>query len=116
MEATQPVEVLGIDAGGTMTDTFFIRPDGSFVVGKAQTTPQAESEGILRAASDALKQWGLDSEQAFPGLTNCVYSGTTMLNRVVQRQGANVGLIVNRGVEDFPPMRAVQSFSGYSYD
>ena len=84
MEATQPAEVLGIDAGGTMTDTFFIRPGGSFVVGKTQTTPQDESEGILRSASDALKQWGLDS-QAFPGLTNCVYSGTTMLNRVVQR-------------------------------
>jgi acetone carboxylase, beta subunit len=116
MEATQPVEVLGIDAGGTMTDTFFIRPDGSFVVGKAQTTPQDEREGILRSASDALKQWGLDLEQAFPGLANCVYSGTTMLNRIVQRQGANVGLIVNRGMEDFPPMRAVQSFSGYSYE
>ena len=28
MEATQPVEVLGIDAGGTMTDTFFIGPMG----------------------------------------------------------------------------------------
>ena len=116
MEATQPVEVLGIDAGGTMTDTFFIRPDGSFVVGKAQTTPHDEREGILRSATDALKQWSLDPEHAFPTLTNSVYSGTTMLNRIVQRQGANVGLIVNRGMEDFPPMRAVQSFSGYSYE
>ena len=31
-----PVQVMGIDAGGTMTDTFFVRKDGSFVVGKAQ--------------------------------------------------------------------------------
>ena len=116
MEAMQAPEVLGIDAGGTMTDTFFIRPDGSFVVGKAQTTPHDEAEGIVRSASDALKQWGLTAEQAFPGLANSVYSGTTMLNRIVQRQGAKVGLILNRGVEDFPPMRAVQSFSGYSYE
>jgi acetone carboxylase beta subunit len=78
------------------------------VVGKAQTTPNDEREGILRSASDALKQWGLAPQHAFPTLTNAVYSGTTMLNRVVQRKGANVGLIVNRGVEDFPPMRAVQ--------
>jgi len=113
---TEVVEVLGIDAGGTMTDTFFVKPDGSYVVGKAQTTPQDEYEGILRSATDALKQWGLTPEQAFPGLANSVYSGTTMLNRIVQRQGANVGLIVNRGMEDFPPMRAVQSFSGYSYE
>ena len=26
------VQVLGIDAGGTMTDTFFVRADGRFVV------------------------------------------------------------------------------------
>ncbi len=29
------VQVMGIDAGGTMTDTFFVRGDGRFVVGKA---------------------------------------------------------------------------------
>jgi acetone carboxylase, beta subunit len=33
------VQVLGIDAGGTMTDTFFLDSDGDFVVGKAQSTP-----------------------------------------------------------------------------
>ncbi len=109
-------EVLGIGTGGTMTDTFFIKPDGSFVVGKAQTTPNDESEGIVASSRDALGQWDLELEAAFPNLANCVYSGTAMLNRIVQRQGAAVGLILNRGVEDFPPMRAVQSFSGYSYE
>ena len=29
-QLTNPVEVLGIDAGGTMTDTFFVRADGEF--------------------------------------------------------------------------------------
>ena len=33
------VQVMGIDAGGTMTDTFFVRADGRFVVGKAQSNP-----------------------------------------------------------------------------
>jgi acetone carboxylase beta subunit len=32
--------VLAIDAGGTMTDTFIVDERGSFVVGKAQTTPE----------------------------------------------------------------------------
>ena len=35
------VQVMGIDAGGTMTDTFFVRADGRFVVGKAQSNPEA---------------------------------------------------------------------------
>lgn len=37
--AARRVEVLGIDAGGTMTDTFFVDNNGDFVVGKAQSNP-----------------------------------------------------------------------------
>ena len=33
MQVQSRVQVLGIDAGGTMTDTFFVRDDGRFVVG-----------------------------------------------------------------------------------
>ncbi|GAA7111052.1 hypothetical protein ID0214_11940 [Helicobacter pylori] len=32
------VQVMGIDAGGIMTDTFFVKENGSFVVGKAKAT------------------------------------------------------------------------------
>ena len=30
-EASATVQVMGIDAGGTMTDTFFVREDGHFI-------------------------------------------------------------------------------------
>ncbi len=40
------VQVMGIDAGGTMTDTFFVKENGSFVVGKAQSNPEDESLAI----------------------------------------------------------------------
>jgi acetone carboxylase, beta subunit len=39
--------VLAIDAGGTMTDTF--------VVGKAQTTPEDEAQGFMASTRDALR-------------------------------------------------------------
>ena len=35
MQLQSQVQVMGIDAGGTMTGTFFVRDDGRFVVGKA---------------------------------------------------------------------------------
>ena len=38
--------VLGIDAGGAMTDTFIVDEDGNFVIGKAATTPADESIGF----------------------------------------------------------------------
>ncbi|MBP6224996.1 MAG: hypothetical protein KA439_08045, partial [Rhizobacter sp.] len=52
------VQVLGIDAGGTMTDTFFVRADGRFVVGKAQSNPADESLAIYNSSVDALAHWG----------------------------------------------------------
>ncbi|GAB6933169.1 hydantoinase/oxoprolinase family protein [Calditerricola satsumensis] len=111
------IQVLGIDAGGTMTDTFFVDAEGNFVVGKAQSTPQDESVGVINSSKDALAQWGLTVEDVFPQLVTAVYSGTAMLNRIVQRKGLRVGLIVNRGLEDFHRMgRSVQSYLGYSYE
>jgi len=111
------IQVLGIDAGGTMTDTFFVDAEGNFVVGKAQSTPHDESVGVINSSKDALAQWGLNVEEVFPQLVTAVYSGTAMLNRIVQRKGLRVGLIVNRGMEDFHRMgRSIQSYLGYSYE
>lgn len=109
-------QILAIDAGGTMTDTFIIDDHGDFVVGKAQSTPEDESIGLLNSARDALTYWGSSVEDEFPKLLAGVYSGTAMLNRLVSRNGRRVGLIVNKGMEDFHRMgRAIQSYLGYSY-
>lgn len=99
-----------------MTDTFIIDDQGEFVVGKAQTTPEDESVGLMRSTADALLYWNAEVEDALPQLLTGVYSGTAMLNRLVQRRGRRVGLIVNKGMEDFHRMgRAIQSYLGYSY-
>lgn len=109
-------QILAIDAGGTMTDTFIIDEKGDFVVGKAQTTPLDEHIGLLNSAKDALSQWGANIEEEFPNLLAGVYSGTAMLNRLVSRVGRRVGLVVNKGMEDNHRMgRGLQSFLGYSY-
>jgi len=114
---SSPVQVMGIDAGGTMTDTFFVREDGSFVVGKAQSNPGDESQAIYESSIDALSEWNRQVDEVFPELLTCVYSGTAMLNRVVQRKGLDVGLMCNRGFEDIHSMgRAIQSYLGYALE
>jgi acetone carboxylase beta subunit len=111
------VRVMGIDAGGTMTDTFFVRADGRFVVGKSQSNPDDESFAILESSADALLLWGRQVDEVYPQLVTCVYSGTAMLNRVVQRKGLDVGLIVNKGFEHIHSMgRAIQSYLGYALE
>ena len=100
-----------------MTDTFIVDESGSFVVGKAQTTPDDESVGFMESARDALKQWDstrrkMHSARSPPG----IYSGTAMLNRLLSRQGLEIGAIVTAGQEDYLKIeRGIQTYLGYSY-
>ncbi len=108
--------VLAIDAGGTMTDTFIVDGEGAFVVGKAQTTPQDESIGLMSSAEDAMRQWDSTPEEAFPRIKSAVFSGTAMLNRLLTRSGRRVGALVTAGQEDALQMeRGVQTYLGFSY-
>ncbi len=115
-EAERKPRVLAIDAGGTMTDTFIVDESGSFVVGKAQTTPEDESIGFMASARDALEQWGSAPEGAFGAIASGIYGGTAMLNRLLSRQGLEIGAIVSAGQEDYLRIeRGIQTYLGYSY-
>jgi acetone carboxylase beta subunit len=49
MQVQSQVQVMGIDAGGTMTDTFFVREDGRFglIVNKARAFPRDDKRHNL---------------------------------------------------------------------
>ncbi|QPC43542.1 hydantoinase/oxoprolinase family protein [Kaustia mangrovi] len=116
-QPVRSVQVLGIDAGGTMTDTFFVDSEGEFVVGKAQSTPDNEALGLIASSREGLEHWGIELGEALSQIQTGVYSGTAMLNRVVQRKGLRCGLIVNAGMEDFHRMgRAIQAYLGFAYE
>ena len=108
--------MLAIDAGGTMTDTFVVDRDGEFVVGKAQSTPEDESVGFMASTRDALRYWDSDPEAALPRVVSGIYSGTAMLNRLLERKGRRVGVIVTGGMEDALRLeRGIQTYLGYPY-
>jgi N-methylhydantoinase A/acetone carboxylase beta subunit len=108
--------VLAIDAGGTMTDTFIVDQSGQFVVGKAQTTPEDESVGFMRSAEDALAYWDATPGQSFSRIVSGIYSGTAMINRLLERKGRKVGCIVSGGLEDYFKLeRGIQTYLGYPY-
>ncbi len=110
------VAVMSVDTGGTMTDTFFVDENGEFAVGKAQTTPEDESVGFVDSCEDALGYWDMQSSEVFPSIMTGVYSGTAMINRLLERKGSRVGVITTAGHEDVLRMeRAVQPWLGLSY-
>ena len=108
--------ILAIDAGGTMTDTILVNERGEFVVGKAQSTPEDESIGFINSLRDALHYWNMTLEEGVPQLVSGIYSGTAMLNRLLERKGQKLGILVTAGFEDYLRMeRGLQTYLGYSY-
>ncbi len=115
----QPV-IVTCDAGGTMTDILLVDAAGGFSVGKASTTPQDESVGFWESLEDAFSQWGVTLDGGANGVLKplkvSIYTGTTMLNTLLQRRGKKVGLIITKGFEDsFVVERGFQTVAGYSY-
>lgn len=108
--------VIGIDAGGTMTDTILVDAAGHFKIGKAATTPRMEAEGFIASAADASDAWGIPLDSMFAGAEVVLYSGTGMLNTLLSRTGRRLGLITTKGLEDMVLMgRGLQAWADYSY-
>jgi N-methylhydantoinase A/oxoprolinase/acetone carboxylase beta subunit len=96
--------LVACDAGGTMTDVIVVDERGRFVIGKAPTTPHDESVGYMESLEEALGYLGLDltrDGRAFcQDVETAIYTGTSMLNALINLSGLKTGLLVTRGFED----------------
>ena len=90
--------VVGVDVGGTFTDMFFLdEVDGTCEVIKVPTTREDQSRGI---------QEGI--ERTLGGLADVatiVHGTTVATNALLERKGAQTGLITTRGFRDVLEMR-----------
>ncbi|MFX0012921.1 MAG: hydantoinase/oxoprolinase N-terminal domain-containing protein, partial [Candidatus Hermodarchaeota archaeon] len=113
----RPITAIALDTGGTMTDSFIIDDNGVFTIGKALTTGKEEWVGIFDSIKDALHEWNTSLEDSGQNVEALVYSGTAMLNRLLEREGNNnIGVIVNAGFEDLHRLgRALQCWIWLDY-
>ncbi|MBT4521215.1 MAG: hydantoinase/oxoprolinase family protein [Halieaceae bacterium] len=107
------------DAGGTMTDVILVDEEGNSVVGKAPTTPHDESIGYMESMIEAMDYMGIPKEQQGTfgkQLETSIYTGTSMLNCVINMSGYKTGLITTRGFEDITAQgRGKQTFIGLQW-
>jgi acetone carboxylase beta subunit len=107
---------IALDSGGTMTDAVVVDSTGSFLVGKYLTNKQDESESFLGSITDAAKTGGKSLRGTLSEADVIVYAGTIMLNTLLSRTGAKVGLIVTQGFEDYLLMeKAEGGWLSYPY-
>ena len=91
---------VGVDVGGTFTDIVLERSgDGAgqkVVVAKVPSTPQDQSEGVVQGILKVCELAGVA-----PAAIDAVFHGTTVsTNMVIERTGAEVGMITTRGFRD----------------
>jgi N-methylhydantoinase A len=94
--------VCGVDIGGTFTDCVLIDEDGRVAYGKALSSPaDSFKSGFFGSIESAGDQLGLDADALYTNLDRLISHGSTVAtNIVVERKGAEIGLITTRGFED----------------
>ena len=88
---------LGCDIGGTFTDFVLLNDQtGEIQINKCLTTPHDPS--------DAVEEGIREMEQKTPGfigkLDEVIHGTTLVINSIIERKGANTGLITTKGFRD----------------
>jgi len=104
--------ILALDAGGTMTDTILVLPDGTFKVGKSLTNREHEPTSYLESVEDAARSIDLTSAEIHRRAAVSIYAGTGMLNTLLTGTGRRPGLLVTRGFEDISVIEGGLTYLG----
>ncbi|TYB49658.1 hydantoinase/oxoprolinase family protein [Actinomadura chibensis] len=100
---------LAVDIGGTFVDAIaYDEATGELRLHKAPTTPDAPARGVLDAVGGLADR--LDGVEAF------VHGTTLGLNAILQRRGADVGIITNAGFRDLLEIARANVPGQYMYD
>jgi len=114
MTKTHVPYVVGIDAGGTMTDCVIVDQDGNFVQGKSLTNPGNETKSYMDAVRDTAENWGLGTSDVHKNVASVIYCGTTALNPLLTGVTKKVGLLMSRGFEHTPRVGRTLTWLGQS--
>ena len=91
---------VGIDIGGTFTDTVVVDEAGSVRSYKSPTTPADLLEGVLANLDEAAADAGLSREAFLAEVERIAHGTTAATNAFIERRGAKVALLTTRGFED----------------
>lgn len=103
---------IGIDVGGTFTDTFLELTDGHSLFDKRLTTTLSPDEAILGAVQDLVARAGLTPAD----VTGIIHGTTLATNAVIERQGARTALITTEGFRDVIEMGREDRYAQYDLD
>ena len=102
---------VGIDIGGTFTDTVVVDDQGRLQLYKAESTPKDPAAGVMEGLTLAAENLGLSTSALLSG-TACFAHGTTIAtNAFIERKGALTGLITTKGFGDTMFIQRMMGFT-----
>jgi len=109
--------VVGVDIGGTFTDTVIVDNSGQIYEAKALSTPKDFAQGFINSLKEGAAKAGLSLQELCERMTLVKHGLTVASNAVVTRSGAKVGLITTKGHQDtLFVMRAIGRVAGLPMD
>jgi N-methylhydantoinase A len=106
--------VLGIDIGGTFTDSVAIDAAGAISRAKALTTPADLSEGVVTSVRNLAATVDRSLEAFVRDVTLIVNGSTIATNVMAQLRGPKLGLLTTKGFED--TVRIARTYRFNTYD
>ena len=91
---------IGIDTGGTFTDVVIGNANGILGVGKALTTPERISRGILTGIEVAAVPLGLDVATLLARTALFIYGSTRATNAIIENKTARTAMLITTGFAD----------------
>jgi len=96
---------VGIDVGGTFTDSVLVDSAGRSAVEKTFTTPEDPSVGVVNGLEKLAGKVGLSFSDFLPRVRRIVHGTTITTNAVLTGGGAKTGFITTEGFRDILLMR-----------
>jgi N-methylhydantoinase A len=91
---------VGIDIGGTFTDTVVVDGEGEVAAYKSPTTPAALLDAVLANLDEAAAGAGGPLDAFLADVERVAHGTTAATNAYLERRGARVALLTTRGFED----------------
>jgi N-methylhydantoinase A len=88
---------VGVDIGGTFTDSAIIDAAGEVRTGKVRTRPDDRARSFFEAIEEAARGFGLTLEELLGRCSRLVHGTTAGTNALITRTGTSVGLIATAG-------------------
>jgi N-methylhydantoinase A len=96
---------IAADVGGTFTDVIAVDDAGKVTFVKTASTPEDQSIGVMDGLGRLAGELGMDLPELLSNTERIVHGMTVATNALLERKGANVGLLTTAGHRDVLEMR-----------